>query len=45
MHELFTTMKTEFQQNCQQNTDRNQSLEHEVRTVNKKIKKLGEKSN
>ena len=38
MHELFTAMKTEFQQICQQNSDRIQSLEDEVRTLNKKIK-------
>ena len=37
-------MKTEFQQICQQNSDRIQSLEDEVRTLNKKIKKLEEKS-
>ena len=40
MHELFTTIKTEFQQFYQQNTDRIQSLEDEFRTLNKKIKKL-----
>ena len=39
-HELFNTMKTEFQQICQQNTNRIQSLEDEVRTLNKEIKKL-----
>ena len=40
MYEFFTTMKTVFQQVCQQNTERIQSLEDEVRTLNKKIKKL-----
>ena len=44
MHELFTAMKTDFQQICQQNTDRIQSLEDEICTLNKKIKKLEEKS-
>ena len=45
MQELFTTMKTEFQQICQEKkTDRIQSLEDEVRTLNKKIKKLEENS-
>ena len=43
MHELFTAMKTAFQQICQQNNDRIQSLEDEVRTLNKKVKKLEEK--
>ena len=37
MHELFTAMKTEIQQICQQKSDRIQSLEDEVRTLNKKI--------
>ena len=44
MHELFTVMKTEFQQNCQQNSNRIQSLEDAVRTLNRKLKKLEEKS-
>ena len=44
VHELFIAMKTEFQQICQQNSDRIQGLEDEVRTLNKKIEKLEEKS-
>ena len=39
MQELFTAMKTEIHQIFQQNTKLIQSLEDEVRSLNKKIKK------
>ena len=39
MHELFTAMKSEIQQICQQNSDRIRSLEDEVRTLIKKLQK------
>ena len=44
MQELFTAMKTEIHQICQQDTDPIQSLKDEFRSHNKKIKKLEEKS-
>ena len=40
MHELFTAMETEFHQICQENTNRIQSLEDEVRSLIRKIKTL-----
>ena len=44
MRKIFTAMKTDFEQMCERDSDRIQTLESEVNSLNNKIKKLDEKA-